>query len=220
MANISDTVGNISVEIDTKEALDALKRAFSFLDDGSDYVTILEKSPTVYKLADGRWGMKSSFVGSGRWYYQENIRSMFEWLTLPDEEPISPEDQEILTNANFTIVFVYEDYEPSCELFGQGVDKLEHKTGTPLDETLHFPLSWVNYDLSWGNRLAIGFEDEDEFLDRLNGMDDDEASEFLEEEKDGLERFYGTDLGDLIDHWISEQYCSKRIKDIYERFGK
>ncbi len=217
MANISDTVGSITIEIDTMEALDALKRAFKLLDNSSDYVTILEKSPTVYKLADGRWGMKSSFVGSGRWYYQENIRSMFEWLTLPDEEPISSKDQEILTKTNFTIIFVYEDYEPSCELFGQGVEKLEHKAGTPLDETLHFPLSWVNYDLSWGNRLAIGFEEEDGLLDRLNSMDDDEVEEFLEEEKEGLEWFFDANLEDLIDHWISTECCSKRIKEIYER---
>lgn len=107
MANLSTATGEIAITSDAEKCVDALLKAFKYVEDG-DYNTLLVEEDTGRKSLTE---FISKFDGSGRWSYDNNIERFNVWA-LPH---LSDKDKKILKDNDWKINYVYTDYDPGCD---------------------------------------------------------------------------------------------------------
>lgn len=190
MANISSASGTIEI-LGSEEVAKIILNLFTITDNW-DYNTSVDMTSLKNPSTDT---YTVNFWGSGRWVYQENIARMFRWL----KDEIGALERVLLENSNFGIIFSFIDYEPGCEAFYRATDALRHKKGVQLEETEYVQGNCEQLDLSWGNRLDNGFEDNDALASMLDDMNDEEMVDFLEQEARGLEKHFGCSLLEILD---------------------
>lgn len=206
MANISSASGTIEI-LGSEEVVKTILNLFEKTDTW-DYNTSVDMASLENPSTDT---YTANFWGSGRWVYQENIERMFRWL----KDEIGALERVLLENSDFGIIFSFTDYEPGCEAFYRATDALRHKRGIKLEETEYVQGDCEQLDLSWGNRLDNGFEDDDSLASMLDDMDDDEMKEFLEQEAEGLKKHYGCSLLDLLDQLSLILPGNRNLKEKY-----
>lgn len=190
MANLSDAFGNIEIK-GSEKVIESILRLFE-LSDAWEYNTSIDLESTEKPTDDT---CTVNFFGTGRWCYENNIEFFFRWVN----DEITEEDRALLEDSDFEIIFDFTDYEPGCEVFYEATEALRHKKGVKLDETEYIQSEYSALDLSWGNRLDLEVENDDQLASMLDDMVGNEMMEFLEEEKSSLIKHYGHPLLKILD---------------------
>lgn len=190
MANLSDAFGNIEIK-GSEKVIESILRLFG-LSDAWEYNTSIDLE-SIEKPTDDTCTV--NFYGTGRWCYENNIEFFFRLVN----DEITKEDRTLLEGSDFEIIFDFTDYEPGCEVFYEATEALRHKKSVKLDETEYIQSEYSALDLSWGNRLDLEVENDDQLASMLDDMDDNEMMEFLEEEKSSLIKHYGRPLLKILD---------------------
>ena len=217
MANLSDAGGTMTINFDSERCLESLVRVFNIASHWEYGIFTGEKIDDFGRLDE--FTVTSNFAAVGRWSFQSSLQSLFEDVEL---NGLFEDDRKVLEGSDFEIKFDYTDYEPGCELFYEATDKLVHKAGTPLIETLFFNLEYSDIDMSWGNRLRKEVEDEDYLVNEiLWDMEPEDVYEFLENERASLEEYFGKSLEDHANKYKKsyESYdCSNDWLDILKKY--
>lgn len=204
MANCSSAWGAIEIFADSEETMKLIIKSFEKCEyceyntclGGKDYYRLNGDTEFPYRLG-------TSFSGTGRWAYQDNIARHFIWCV--NEKNLTEDEIKKLENANFYLVYDYTDYECGCEVFYRAIDQLVHLKSVPLKETVFNQGSYENVDLSWGNRLREEVEDERYLIGMLSDFEPDEVYDFLEKERESLEEYFEKSLKEYSkdeERWI------------------
>ena len=208
MANLSDAFGNIEIK-GSEKVIESILRLFE-LSDAWEYNTSIDLE-SIEKPTDDDDTCTINFYGTGRWCYENNIEFFFRWVN----DEITKEDRTLLEGSDFEIIFDFTDYEPGCEVFYEATEALRHKKGVKLDETEYIQSEYSALDLSWGNRLDLEVENDDQLASMLDDMDENEMMEFLEQEAEGLKKHYGCSLLDLLDQLSLILPGNRNLKEKY-----
>lgn len=131
MANISDAKGRVFIYADERSVAENL---FSILNsiqsEFGDY-------PTFYNtdlIQESRGCWSTSFVGSGRWNYSENVLAISDFMDLH----VKPHS---LLHTYFEVpywklVYKYSEYELGCSFLWDAKCTLEHIADTDLRQSL------------------------------------------------------------------------------------
>lgn len=184
MANISDAVGNVIVCAPSKDdVLKVIQILNKYLSNIGDYSqTIFEPLDTEQfkqypafpnnekSLLDGflmLTGVNTSFAGSGRWVFEENIKKMMGTLTTLNS--FEKADQNYLESIPWLLSYDYIDCEPGCCVFYNQKSLLYHRAGTVLTEAVYIDnYASEHIDYNFGNLMRYGFRDTvDEALDYI-----------------------------------------------------
>lgn len=206
MENLSDAWGTIEIK-GSEQIIKSILKLFE-LSDAWGYNTSIDLE-SIEKPTDDTCTV--NFYGTGRWCYENNIEFFFRWVN----DEITKEDRTLLEGSDFEIIFDFTDYEPGCEVFYEATEALRHKKGVKLDETEYIQSEYSALDLSWGNRLDLEVENDDQLASMLDDMDDNEMMEFLEEEKSSLIKHYGCPLLKILDQLSLMLPDNKNLKEKY-----
>lgn len=206
MANLSDAFGNIEIK-GSEKVIESILRLFE-LSDAWEYNTSIDLE-SIEKPTDDTCTV--NFYGTGRWCYENNIEFFFRWVN----DEITKENRTLLEGSDFEIIFDFTDYEPGCEVFYEATEALRHKKSVKLDETEYIQSEYSALDLSWGNRLDLEVENDDQLASMLDDMDGNEMMEFLEEEKSSLIKHYGRPLLKILDQLSLMLPDNKNLKEKY-----
>lgn len=204
MANLSDAWGTIEIK-GSEEIIKSILKLFELSDDW-EYNTSIDPE-SIEKPTDDTCTV--NFYGTGRWCYENNIEFFFR--SVNDE--ITEEDRTLLEGSDFEIIFDFTDYEPGREVFYEATEALRHKKSVKLDETEYIQSEYSALDLSWGNRLDLEVENDDQLASMLDDMDGNEMMEFLEEEKSSLIKHYGRPLLKILDQLSSMLPNNRSLKE-------
>lgn len=189
MANCSTAWGEIEICADSEETMKLIIKSFEECE-YCEHNTCLG-SKDYYKFngdTEFPYRLSTSFDGTGRGAFQENIIRHFTWCV--NGKDLTEDEIKKLENSNFYIVYDYTDYECGCEVFYRAVDQLVHLKGVPLEKTVLNQGYYENVDLSWGNRLREEVEDEWYLIDMLSDFEPDQVYDFLETERESLEEYF------------------------------
>lgn len=206
MANLSAAWGTIEIK-GPEEVIKSILKLFE-LSDAWEYNTSIDLE-SIEKPTDDTCTV--NFYGTGRWCYENNIEFFFRWVN----DEITKEDRTLLEGSDFEIIFDFTDYEPGCEVFYEATEALRHKKSVKLDETEYIQSEYSALDLSWGNRLDLEVENDDQLASMLDDMDGNEMMEFLEEEKSSLIKHYGRPLLKILDQLSLMLPDNKNLKEKY-----
>lgn len=203
MANTSDTNGFVQIEAENMNVMMAITKAIVGESNSyQEYGTVLEsdyESEDDFEEKDGKIVFTSSFFGSGRWSYINNIEKLFVWaINEPEPDCLTEEEIKLLEGSEFKIKFDFKDYEPGNDFYYEAVEKMFHHKGEPLLETEWCQTYYADLDNSWEARLVEGLESEEDLEQMLLASEPSYVYSFLEREKEGLENYYGETLEELF----------------------
>ena len=112
-------------------------------------------------------GVNTSFAGSGRWVFEENIKRMMGWIT--NSNSLEKADQNYLEATPWMLSYNYIDCEPGCCVFYNQKSLLYHRAGDVLTEAVYIDnYASEHIDYNFGNLMRYGFRDTvDEALDYI-----------------------------------------------------
>jgi len=158
MANISTAYGKVFLKAKTEDDLRFLYEMIVKYATHFWYLTELFEeydSKMVYNYEeDGPLCFESSFDGSGRWEYGNNIKSFYRWLSdeMTDNEKVR------FKGMWFEMEFDYSEEEPGCQILCDVSKALvTHESGS---DVTFYDAGWgTNYDYTANNLMKLGFYD-------------------------------------------------------------
>ena len=204
MANISDVTGQFQLingdVLEKKELNQTLNMIKDQLED-AEYATFIgEINEHEFVNND----CTTSFVGTGRWTYQNNIENMFEWIDNDTHKYDKLLQTLELNNIQFLFSFV--EYEPGCmpdslnnmtiivqPSFNNNTNQVETKI---LERNKSKDIPITSSSLIKYNFISDDILTYDDIKNRtkkaLRYFDEDEIDEWLDENEDEFEDFDGT----------------------------
>lgn len=178
MANISDANGYLNFKVYCKtenEARNFLLNLKEYLGYG-EYAAFM---PAVDEIEisksedeNGVYLISTDFGGFGRWVFDANIQYWFgQWSK---QEAVKRFVNEI-EKYKFEICFDFVDFEAGFEAFYCEVAIVQHKAGTPLDES-DIRVESEGIDINKQNLIDYGYE---EYVDYMFPEEDEEYTEHI-----------------------------------------
>lgn len=132
MANMSDAVGSITINVKTEDEGIFLK-AWSIIREGmdsfGDFSTYLDTIDSADIDHEGKWCSASAgFSAFGRWVYMRNVKRLGAWL----ENVISDDNKELLVSLEFSLIYEFADYEVGEQILYKAEMTSHHTAGDPL----------------------------------------------------------------------------------------
>lgn len=215
MANLSDAFGTFTInnyKALTKEDIQKLLVMIDeMLDTNAQYNTSLkvnidnlEEKGSCFNQEILEDFMKSrcttSFDGTGRWVYSNNIENMFEWILYGIEEKNDDNFRRLinkLIQKEVSFTFDYNDYEPGCNpetVFSEiyvvrpAIDPKTNKVKTEIIELVNESLKAtgdtmmeLNYIEGYKTLEEMKLEKDDHFLN------DEQFNEWIEDNEEFFE---------------------------------
>lgn len=204
MANISDVTGQFQLingdVLEKKELNQTLNMIKDELED-AEYATFIGKINENEFINNN---YTTSFAGTGRWTYQNNIENMFEWIDNDTHKYDKLLQTLELNNIQFLFSFV--EYEPGCmpdslnnmtiivqPSFNNNTNQVETKI-LERNKSKDIPItssSLIKYNFISDDILT--YDDIKNKTEKtLRYFDEDEIDEWLDENEDEFEDFDGT----------------------------
>ena len=202
MANLSTAFGNSQITAPSYEEAETLLKLFhAYQSDYGDYSTWYSESRDRDPDTEGR--IICTFDATGRWSFSTNIECFGKWLN----HDVSNEHRKFIESIPWTVKYWYTDYEPGCEVLGQGWDKVVHQAGQSLEDVEYISGDWNDYPMTYYNIMDLMQWDVDDVLgDRY-------AYSVLDGENDISE--YADDLIQFIeDYAMASGISTQRSKQI------
>lgn len=216
MANISTAFGRVEISAPTArdiiEIIDIINANLGVV----DYYTFISKDYNLLdRDDDGNCVATCSFSGSGRWAFACNIEYTGNWLNSELKRRGKAEDAEYLEGFTWGLMYDFTDYEPGCEVFGQGKAGIVHKAGQKLTKCEYVEGDWDELPFTYYCIMdAMGWSI-DEILEERYATSVLEGENSIEEYEDDLMEF----LRDYADYkCISKEEAQKEMCEQSEHF--
>jgi hypothetical protein len=152
MANMSTAYGAVCAYAETKEnaerVLNVIHRELGDVDYGTCIDECRDGTLTAEYTGEN-WMAESSFTGTGRWTFKENVCRLSDWLQ---------ESMDELKPFDFRLEFEFDDCEPGCSVLYRATMTADHKAGDPK---IKFETSECeSYDITAKNLRNLNFEDD------------------------------------------------------------
>lgn len=195
MANISKAIGTIEFKSKNKDVLEILFHSLSKMN-GEYSTDLLEDfDNSKIEINEDEYIFKSSFYGSGRWTYLNNISYYPYWVKLNED------DMNKMKDNDWKMVYDFSDEEcGNCVLY-HALIKINHSANTEIKEA-DIEQVIEDYEHSWVNIVKLGFyESIYDYVENNYFIEDtSDAEYFLEdfdENKNELANYFNCDRNDL-----------------------
>ena len=213
MANISNAFGKVQISAPSYEDAETLLKLFhAYQSNYGNYSTFYSESWDRDPDAEGK--IICTFDAFGRWSFSINIECFGQWLSLD----VSNEHRKFIESIPWTVEYRYTDYEPGCEVLGQGWDKVVHQAGQSLKDVEYISGDWNDYPMTWYNIMDVmGFSIDELLEDRYVSEAVLGCGDPIDEYVDDLLRF----VQDWADHKKTNQKdAEKRLCQLSNDFSK
>jgi hypothetical protein len=152
MANMSTAYGTVCAYAETKENAERVLNVIHRELGDVDYGTCIDEcrdGTLAAEYTGENWMAESSFTGTGRWVFEENVHRLSDWLQ---------ESMNELKPLDFRLEFEFDDYEPGCSALYRATMTADHKAG---DSKIEFEMSdYESYDITAKNLRSLNFGDD------------------------------------------------------------